>query len=127
MHSKRHSPSIEALDHMPINANNTPPKARAKTLICLSLLSFLYFGSEPGQAAPPPAGVAPVISPAGGFGIEGDLFANVPAANVGDWVTNSLTGGGLLTLSGVPINASTTFHFIDQYNGNDLTFSGGLK
>src|SRR5206468_10587966 len=64
----------------------------------------------------------------GGFAIEGDLFANSPAANVGDWITNSVTGGGVLTQAGVPLNASTTFHFIDQYDGdNDVIFGGGLK
>src|SRR6266404_330908 len=128
MHSKRHCPSIKALDHMPINKNTALPKGRATTLISFALLSFLVFGSQPGRAAPPPAGVAPVISPTGGFGIEGDLFANMPSANVGDWITNSLTGGGVLTRSGAPINASTTFHFIDQYGGsNDVVFAGGLK
>src|SRR6266540_4355740 len=111
---------------MQINSTDSPPKCRVKTLISF-LLSFFVFGSQPGLAAPPPAGVAPVVSPAGGFGIDGDLFANMPGANVGDWITNSATGGGVLTRSGVPLNASTTFHFIDEYNGNDLTFSGGLK
>src|SRR6266700_4557140 len=127
MQSKRRCLSIKVIDHMPINANNAPLKGRAKSLISFALLSLIIVGSHPGQAAPPPAGVAPVITPAGGFGIDGDLFANLPAANVGDWITNSLTGGGVLTQSGVPINGSTTFHFIDQYNGNDLIFSGGLK
>src|SRR6266576_5738909 len=117
-HSKLHSPSIETFNTMPLNANDAPPLGRVKISFSLVLLSFLVFGSQPGRASPPPAGIAPVISPAGGFSIEGDLFANVPAANVGDWITNSLTGGGVLTRAGVPLNAGTTFHFIDQYNGN---------
>src|SRR2546423_100193 len=125
--SKRHSPLNETFDNMPINSINSPPKCRVKTLISLVLLSFLVSRSQPGLASPPPAGVAPVVSPAGGFGIEGDLFANTPTANVGDWITNSLTGGGGLTQSGVPLNSSTTFHFIDEYNGNELIFGGGLK
>src|SRR6266436_1865671 len=116
MQSKRHSPLIETFDNMPMNSNNSRPKCRVKTLISFVLLSFLIFGSQLGRAAPPPAGVAPVISPAGGFGIEGDLFANMPNANVGDWITNSLTGGGVLTRSGAPLNTSTTFHLIDEYN-----------
>ena len=127
MKSKRHSPSIENFDNMSINATDAPPKGRSKISICFGLFSFLLLGIQPGRAAPPPAGVAAIISPAGGFSIDGDLFANVPAAGVGDWITNSLTGGGVLTRSGAPLNASTTFHFIDQYNGNDLIFGGGLK
>src|SRR5205809_6740860 len=112
---------------MTINSTDSTPKCRVKTLILLVLLAFFVFGSLPGLAAPPPAGVAPVTVPAGGFGIEGDLFANMPAANVGDWITNSVTGGGVLTAAGVPLNASTTFHFIDAYNTNDIIFAGGLK
>src|SRR5438552_7025047 len=127
MQSRLHSPLIEAFDNMTINSTDSPPKCRVKTLISFALLAFFVFGSQPGVAAPPRAGVAPVVSPAGGFGIEGDLFANMPAANVGDWITNSLTGGGVLTRAGVPLNAVTTFHFIDQYDGNDIIFGGGLK
>src|ERR1051326_6673463 len=108
---------------MLMNSNSSPLNGRFETLVSFALLSFLLLGSQPGHAAPPPAGVAAVIYPAGGFSIDGDLLANLPAANVGDWITNSLTGGGVLTLAGAPINTSTTFHFIDQYNGsNDLIF-----
>src|SRR6266705_3818566 len=112
---------------MPINSSSPPCRCRFETLVSLALLSFLLFGSQPALAVPPPAGVAPVTVPAGGFGIEGDLFANMPDANVGDWITNSVSGGGVLTRSGVPINASSTFHFLDQYDGNDVIFAGGLK
>src|SRR5881628_2390434 len=112
---------------MPINSSSSPSRCRCETLVSFVLLSFLLFGSQAALAAPPPAGVAPFVTPAGGFGIEGDLFANMPAADVGDWITNSVTGGGVLTQSGVPLNALTTFHFIDQYDGNDLMFGGGLK
>jgi len=82
------------------------------------------------QASPPPSGVAPVLQPAGGFSIEGDLLANFPAANAGDWMlsTNSGPGGAVLDSNGLPINASTTFHFKDLYDNNDdLTFAGGKK
>jgi hypothetical protein len=78
--------------------------------------------------------VAPVAPPVGGFGIEGDLLANLPAANVGDWLrsTNSSlpgSGGGVLDQTGMPFNPSTTFHFIDRYGnaGDDLVFVGGRK
>src|SRR5262245_52336533 len=127
MQFREHSHSLNAFDTMPRTSSDSPPKGRGKVLISLVLFSALVCGSQSGRAAPPPAGVASVVSPAGGFGIEGDLFANVPTANVGDWITNSLNGGGVLTQSGVALNASTTFHFIDQYNGNDLIFGGGLK
>src|SRR5437899_8315667 len=113
---------------MQINSTDSPPKCRVKTLISFVLLSFLVFGSQPGRAAPPPAGVAAVTVPAGGFAIDGDLFANTPIPTIGDWVTNSATGGGVLTASGVPLNASTTFHFTDSYDGStDVIFAGGLK
>src|SRR5438876_4691802 len=80
-------------------------------------------------ATPPPTGVAPVISPAGGFAIDGDLMANIPGANVGDWLASTNgTGGGVLNQAGVPLDPTTTFHFVDAYNSSaDLTFAGGLK
>ena len=61
----------------------------------LLLWSLSVFGT------PPPRGIAPVTIPAGGFAIDGDLMANNPAANVGDWLgsTNG-TGGGVLSAAG---------------------------
>src|SRR6185369_14119937 len=66
-------------------------------------------------AVPPPSGVAPLSVPSGGFAIDGDLLANTPTANVGDWVssTNAGTGGFILTQAGQPLNPFTTFHFVD--------------
>ena len=84
-------------------------------------------------AVPPPTGIAPVSPPPGGFGIDGELFANTPAANVGDWVAdaNVATGSGLgvLKSDGSPIDGIRTFHFTDPYNdtSNDRIFSGGAK
>src|SRR5881628_40584 len=124
---RRASPIEHFLHYMPLNSNSSPPRCRFETLVSFALLSFLLFGSQTALAVPPPAGVAPVTVPAGGFGIDGDLFANMPGADVGDWVTNSASGGGVLTRAGVPLNALTTLHFTDQYNGNDIIFSGGLK
>ncbi|PWU17325.1 MAG: hypothetical protein C5B50_11595 [Verrucomicrobia bacterium] len=75
-------------------------------------------------------GVAPVVVPAGGFGICGNLMANSPWTNVGNWCpsTNSGTGGYVLSSSGMPLNPSTTFHIADRWNStSDNTFSGGLK
>ena len=82
-----------------------------------------------GHASPPPAGVAPLIVPSGGFSIDGDVMANAPVANVGDWLTSTNgTGGGVLNAAGVPLNPTTTFHFIDAYSTtSDLIFAGGLK
>src|ERR1051325_11267536 len=47
-----------------------------------------------GHASPPPAGVAPLIVPSGGFSIDGDVMANAPVANVGDWLTSTNGTGG---------------------------------
>src|SRR5437660_2766050 len=126
MQSGRHSPLTEIFDNMHINSTDPTPRSRVETLVSLVLLYFLGFGSQPALASPPPAGVAPISVPAGGFGIDGDLFANMPDANVGDWITNSVSGGGVLNQAGVPLNPLTTFHFIDQYDGNDIIFAGGL-
>jgi hypothetical protein len=82
-------------------------------------------------AVPPPAGIAPVGP--GGFGIDGDLMANKPVANVSDWIANTNTapgsGVGVLRPDGTPIDPTHTFHFKDPYNdsANDLIFSGGAK
>ena len=49
------------------------------------------------QAVPPPTGVAPVLSPPGGFAIDGDLLANTPDAGAGDWLSGpGGTGGAVL-------------------------------
>jgi hypothetical protein len=83
------------------------------------------------MASPPPPGTAPVIKPMGGFGIDGDLLANTPTANVGDWLSRtSIPGSGsnVLDSAGVPVNPTATFHFIDPYGGgSDQIFVGGLK
>ena len=84
-----------------------------------------------GKSLPPPGGVAPIGPPPGGFAIDGDLLANTPAPNVGDWIsmTNlwSGTSGGVLNATGVPLNGSITFHFIDPYGSDDSVFKGGHK
>ena len=84
-------------------------------------------------AVPPPAGIAPVGPPPGGFSIEGDLLANTPVADIGDWMLNTNlangTGLGVLTLNGVAIDANRTFRFVDPFNNSstDRIFSGGAK
>jgi hypothetical protein len=76
-------------------------------------------------AVPPPTGTAPVLIPAGGFRIEGDLMA---AAAGGDWVGGTNVAAGVLNAAGVPLNPATTFHFVDPFNSTaDNAFVGGLK
>ena len=38
------------------------------------------------HAVPPPAGLAPVSTPVGGFAIDGNLIANQPDGGTGDWL-----------------------------------------
>src|SRR6266478_1444580 len=113
------------------NVSTDSFKVRSRSGLARVLLRvLLLLWSIAAQGSPPPPGVAPVTVPAGGFAIDGDLLANTPAANVGDWVvsTNLGTGGGVLNQAGVPLNPATTYHIIDPYNSSsDLTFSGGLK
>ena len=94
----------------------------------VGFLGLLIFSSQL-AAISPPNGVAPVVIPAGGFAIEGNLLANTPTSGVGDWIklTNFPgAGGGVLGTNGVPLNAATTFHFVDPYNTNtDSIFTSG--
>ena len=100
----------------------TPP-----VWVRLFLYAATLFWGVPGLAVPPPSGVAPVLVPAGGFGIDGDLFANTPGSGSGDWLPGAGgTGASVLDASGAPLNPATTFHFIDLYNStSDNTFTGG--
>src|SRR5437588_7479609 len=76
-------------------------------------------------ATPPPQGIAPVLVPAGGFGLDGDLSAS---SGVGDWLGGTNASSGVLSAAGVPLNPATTFHFVDPYSTSaDTTFVGGLK
>src|SRR6266478_2876042 len=113
------------------NVSTDSFKVRSRSGLARVLLRvLLLLWSIAAQGSPPPPGVAPVTVPAGGFAIDGDLLANTPGANVGDWIvsTNLGTGGGVLNQAGVPLNPATTYHIIDPYNSSsDLTFSGGLK
>src|SRR6266404_3727749 len=96
----------------------------------LALLAVFVLGDLSARAAGPPAGIAPVNSPSGGFAIDGNLGANTPDANTGDWLTLTNfpgAGGSVLNSAGVPINGLATFHFIDAYNGKDIVFAGGQK
>src|SRR5207244_8480661 len=101
-----------------------------KILNSLALVAILAVGELTARAAGPPEGIAPVDPPFGGFGIDGNLCANTPGANSGDWcaVTNFPgSGGGVLNAAGVPLNPLTTCHFVDAYNGKDNVLAGGQK
>ena len=81
-------------------------------------------------AAPLPGGLAPITPPAGGFSIDGDLLANSPFAGPGDWMANSgaVSGFGVLSAAGAPLDPLRSFHFIDAFNNTaDEAFAGGEK
>ena len=101
------------------------PKSRTNAMF----LALLALWGLTAQAVPPPAGLAPVVSPAGGFAIDGNLLANTPAVDAGDWLSGAGgTGGAVLGANGAPLNPAMTFHLVDPYNAdNDETFIGGLK
>ncbi len=101
---------------------------------CLAPIAPLALGcallawAQSVQATTPPAGTAPVNPPAGGFAIDGNLLANTPTNGIGDWVTNSGSGGFVLKANGAVVDTNNTFHIVDLYDdGGDNIFSGGLK
>ena len=80
------------------------------------------------RAVPPPAGVAPVSTPVGGFAIDGKLIANQPVGGTGDWLQLPSVPGageGVVGLNGIPLNSNVTFHYLDPAFDNDNIFSGG--
>jgi len=98
---------------------------RPRLAYCV-LTATLLWGLRSG-AIPPPSGVAPVLVPAGGFGIDGEVVAGSAGVTAGDWIAGP-GGAGVLKSDGTPVNPATTFHFIDPYSTNtDNTFGGGLK
>src|SRR5437867_12046960 len=68
------------------------------------------------QAASPPTGTAPVLVPAGGFAIDGNLLANTRTNGVGDWVTNACSGGSVLLASGAVLVPNHSIHVLDAYD-----------
>src|SRR5436190_14711724 len=104
-----------------------PPTMREKLFQRCSRGAFAlaFFFNYAALAVPPPAGVAPLSVPAGGFRIDGDLMADVSG---GDWLGGTNPAAGVLSASGLPLNPATTFHFADAYSSTaDTTFAGGLK
>src|SRR5262245_9848969 len=113
-----------------MKAESQPEGALRAGIKFLALLAVFVLCAVSARAAGPPAGIAPVGSPSGGFAIDGNLGANSPDANTGDWL--SLTnfpgaGGSVLNSAGAALNPLTTFHFVDAYNGKDVVFAGGQK
>jgi hypothetical protein len=81
------------------------------------------------RAAAPPAGIADVLTPEGGFDIDGDLIANTPSPNIGDWLPGpGGLGGSVLNAAGnTVLTNGFTFHIIDPYGNTDNNFDGGDK
>jgi hypothetical protein len=82
-------------------------------------------------------GVTPTSQPVGGCAIDGDLLARTPttspfSSSNGDFLENpsaSGTGGGVFTNpGGLPIDPTTAFHIVDEYDLSDQTiFTQGSK
>jgi hypothetical protein len=73
--------------------------------------------------------VAPVITPSGGFAIDGGLKANTPTANIGDWFPGAGgTGGSVFDASANAVNPLMSGRKTDPYNsGTDDIFTNGSK
>src|ERR1041384_1629176 len=82
-------------------------RLKPATTPSLWIKSFLYAAALlcglPGIAVPPPSGIAPVLVPAGGFAIDGDLLANTPNLGSGDWLPGTNGTGGVLDATGAPL------------------------
>ena len=93
----------------PLYLTAAPSRGRLNRALCATLLAC----GLAAQAVPPPSGIAPVTVPAGGFSIGGEVVAG-PA---GDWMAGP-NHAGVLDSAGVPLNAGTTFHFVDAYSSS---------
>ncbi|MGM0626438.1 MAG: immunoglobulin domain-containing protein, partial [Bacteroidota bacterium] len=68
---------------------------------------------------------APVLEPLGGFAIDGDLQANTPVLDIGDWVMGPAGAGGhVLHNDGSALDSLNSGLFLDNYDGNDMIFQG---
>src|SRR5437764_1196250 len=92
-------------------------------LIKIFIAAFLILSCSVGFAQ-----IAPVYPPDGGFHIDGNLRANTPTANIGDWLTGAGgTGGFVMDDAGLPLDTASTFHLVDAWNGGDDVFSSGRR
>ena len=75
------------------------------------------------------AQIAPVNPPTGGFHIDGNLRANTPTVNIGDWLFGvGGTGGFVLNNNGTAVDPAHTGRRTDLFNSNsDSIFTQGSK
>ena len=93
-------------------------------LVLLLIACFAYSNSY--------SQVAPVSPPTGGFAIDGDVRANTPTANQGDWFAGAGGSGGAVfnetppsTIT--PIDPLRTGKAVDPYTSDDNVFTNGSK
>ncbi len=70
-----------------------------------------------------------VVTPNGGFHLDGDVNANTPTAGVGDWFKGPATGPGGFVLydDGTPVDNNTTRFGSDPSGKSDNIFGNGAK
>ena len=69
-------------------------------------------------------GTVPVLTPIGGFGVDGDAYANTPTPGIGDWFYSAVypgTGGGLIDADMHPLYPTMTYFLQDDWGGTDAT------
>ena len=96
-----------------------------KNLVTVLSICFLGFSSQIyGQ-------FAPVLTPKGGFAIDGGLRANTPTIDQGDWypgAANSGSGESVFGADGKPIVSETSGSASgENFNSNDNIFTNGSK
>ena len=106
-------------------SKNTIPKLNFSKFKAGVLLPFIFMAlmlmnnTVSGQANV--KGNVPVVWPTGGFGVDGDAFANQPTPGVGDWWPAPGAGGSVFTAGGVvipPPAGTTVVNFLDKYKGD---------
>ncbi|MCB7480451.1 HYR domain-containing protein [Christiangramia sediminis] len=97
----------------------TPFKLMFAVILTLSLNSFQVSAQS----------VIDVVNPNGGFSIEGDLKANIPVSNVGDWFPGGTgTGGYVFNNNGTPVDPNFSKFVSDiPTAGNNDRFLTGSK
>lgn len=89
-----------------------------KATVSLFFLLFVFVINTQAQ-------FVPVLEPAGGFHIDGNLNSNTPVDGVGDWVEGSGGSGGFVFFNdGTPVNPLRSQLAVDAYDGNDIIFQG---
>ena len=102
------------LQKVKFSENNSTQKLTFSKFIYLTSILVAFVA---GKGFAQHTGWAPVFPPTGGFNIEGDLRANYPGADTGDWVPGAGgTGGYVLNPDGTPVHPNTTYHLYDLWN-----------